>query len=156
MQAQRAIDDGDMVKAQSLMAQARSTLDAPLDVPVTDETTANEVVNAIVLAWSGLIDITATCEVSDALPPWTVRSIENVLLEGVGNAVRHGHAQQVQLDVRQDGPHIQITVVDDGVGVRASQPGLGSAMFNEIAPGAWSLTAGAEGGSVLTLTLTAG
>jgi signal transduction histidine kinase len=159
MRAQRAVDAGDTAVARELLARARSSLGEW--TPHIDESTGGhasvqEVVDAIALAWSGLVAVDVSCDISRSPSRRTVKAIEDVVFEGVGNAVRHGKAQQIEVKVTQEGPKIQVTVIDDGVGTSASSSGLGSAMFDRYAPGTWALAPGTTGGSVLTVTLMAG
>jgi hypothetical protein len=46
---------------------------------------------------------------------------------------------------------LSISVIDNGVGPRAGKFGLGSALFEIVSGGNWSLTAQPEGGSKLEI-----
>jgi signal transduction histidine kinase len=45
-----------------------------------------------------------------------VEHIIQIILEGIRNTQRHGHADSAAIDVEQVGSHIRITIDDDGVG----------------------------------------
>lgn len=67
--------------------------------------------------------------------------IVEIVREGVSNAVRHGSAKRVQIEVALHGPSkVGIQICDDGSGDNGSgKPGLGSAMLDQISL-SWSRT----------------
>jgi signal transduction histidine kinase len=156
MRAQSAVDAGDTTAARELLAQAQSSLGgwAPqIGDSSGSHASVQEVVDAVALAWSGLVDVKTSYDIRGLPSQRSIKAIEDVVLEGVGNAVRHGKAQHIEVKVTQEGQKIQVAVIDDGVGTSASSRGLGSAMFDRLAPGSWALATGITGGSVLTVTL---
>ena len=139
MRAQRAIDSGDAAAAQEALREARSLVDGALVTTRQRPASVRHAAEAVARAWAELADVVVTVEVSSEPGPRTVATIEEILLEGVSNAVRHGHAKRIEISVREVGPELQVTITDDGVGVTGEDPGLGAAMFDELAPNAWSL-----------------
>jgi signal transduction histidine kinase len=109
--------------------------------------------SAIAKQWTGYVAISITNKVVGLLgnQAW---QISQVVSEGVSNAVRHGHASQIQIavDVTRDSK-VLITIVDDGLGPLAGTKGLGSSFFDSIAGSNWSLTAGENGGSTVRLAM---
>ena len=71
--------------------------------------------------------------------------------EAITNANRHGLAQNVSIEVKRDGASLIVTVADDGMGLRVGEPGLGSALFDEVSQGNWKLQPQLDGGSLLTV-----
>lgn len=116
----------------------------------------------IVARWDGFVTITSQLDpMLDGLDPSVQARIAQVLAEAVNNAVRHGRAAtvHVRLELR-DGPRsgddvIALTVEDDGVGPVLRGPGLGSALFDTMSDGDWTLEARAEGGSRLRMSIAA-
>jgi two-component system sensor histidine kinase UhpB len=52
-----------------------------------------------------------------ALPPEAALALYRAAQEGLTNALRHGQAQRLQLQLRADGDAVQLTLVDDGTGL---------------------------------------
>ena len=88
------------------------------------------------------------------LPLAVYRIVEQALL----NAVTHGPAQRVDIDVSMSLDHLVITVRDDGQGISSATQGtgLGSAVietWTRELNGSWSLDSTHDGGAVLTAHL---
>lgn len=101
--------------------------------------------------WSALMNIT--------MEPWMLSTDHNddaivrLIEEAVANAFRHGRATHVRIAVLEESDNILVTVRDDGVGVEADvTPGIGSAVFTTVAPGAWELLT-EDAGTILTARL---
>ena len=79
--------------------------------------------------------------------------INSVVVEAVGNAVQHGHADAVDVQATLWPGALEITVEDDGIGVDTSATdGLGLSAIRSIAS-EFSLRPGSAGGSRLDLRL---
>lgn len=88
------------------------------------------------------------------IPLAVYRIVEQALL----NAVTHGQAQHVHIDVSRLSDRLVIRVRDDGAGLIQTDPssGLGSAVietWTRELQGSWSLTSGHDGGALLTAHL---
>lgn len=71
--------------------------------------------------------------------------------EAVSNAVRHGLASKITVQLIQGEGEILLVVTDDGIGPRSGTPGLGTELFNAISGKHWQLTHIDAGGSRLVL-----
>jgi len=80
-------------------------------------------------------------------------AVDVVLEEGLANAYRHGNATRVDVSITGDGVAVVIQLVDDGAGVAASSPGMGSRRMQAV--GQVELVTGSGGGSVLTVVISA-
>jgi signal transduction histidine kinase len=102
--------------------------------------------------WSGIVNVSVTCEVAGALDAALVSHIVRVGEESISNAVRHGLASTVSLTLCRDNADMVLTAADNGVGPRNGLPGLGSLYLSQMAGKNWSLYPGPDGeGSVLTV-----
>jgi anti-sigma regulatory factor (Ser/Thr protein kinase) len=82
------------------------------------------------------------------------RNIVHVVEEAFSNALRHGLATEATILLNSTPSEISLDVIDNGVGPRAGDPGLGSSLFNSIAGSNWSLSRGPEGiGAKLNLQI---
>lgn len=86
------------------------------------------------------------------VPDLNTNLLLELLEEAVANAVRHGLADSVVVELDSTPKNrLSISVIDNGVGPRAGKFGLGSALFEIVSGGNWSLTAQPEGGSKLEI-----
>jgi len=82
------------------------------------------------------------------------RNIVHVVEEAFSNALRHGLATEAMIVLNSTPSEISLAVIDNGIGPRAGDPGLGSSLFNSIAGSNWSLSRGPEGiGAKLNLQI---
>lgn len=73
--------------------------------------------------------------------------------EALANSFRHGRASSVHIDIVHDAHQTTMTVKDNGEFAQDRiQPGLGSALFDSLAPGRWKLTTDPQDGALLTVT----
>lgn len=71
--------------------------------------------------------------------------------EAVSNAIRHGLAKNVLINLNRKDDKTTLTVVDDGLGPRGGESGLGSLLFESISRQPWTLEHLPSGGSRLVL-----
>lgn len=154
MRLRQAMDDGDADAAMHALTEARGLLEANLATSsLVDDSDLDRLLDALVDSWRGLVTILVEVEEHGPLPPVLVRTIVDVVTEAVNNAVRHGDAENIDVVLAVDDRTIEVEVRADGHRLEAAGRGLGSDLFDRAAPGAWSLTAGPAGGSVLRVTL---
>lgn len=112
----------------------------------------------LVQRWAGFVNIDQKNSLSNSdLSEQEIKSLVQVVSEGVSNAVRHGFAKNLKINIQRsesDNSQIEVTVEDDGLGPRSGQPGLGTELFNATSGTNWALTSGKFGGSVLRARLT--
>ena len=154
MRAQHAIDQGDAATARQTLDQAKDLIQRSWDIPEPARTDLRSTARTVVESWEGFVNIELHIAVAQEPSTRTIANIKEVLLEGIGNAVRHGRAKNITTTITDHTGDLHIAITDDGIGVTGSRIGLGSAMFDDIAPNAWSLTRTSTGGSTLTVALT--
>ena len=97
--------------------------------------------------------VAITMQVPNNLPQPALKLINSVVVEAVGNAVQHGHADTVDVQATLWPGALEITVEDDGIGVDTSATdGLGLSAIRSIAS-EFSLRPGPAGGTRLDLRL---
>jgi signal transduction histidine kinase len=83
------------------------------------------------------------------------RAILLCIEEGLANALHHGHASEVAINIATTLGMHDISLVDNGIGPTLGLPGLGTSLFNSCAGSNWSLSRGPEGiGAKLNLQIT--
>ena len=118
-----------------------------LDSSSTAHPDLAETLAALAAVWS------RTCTVIWQITPAAQALLDNdrnavvclgeVVREGVSNAVRHGTAARIEVEVEARRGLLRVSVHDNGTGlVPTADPGLGSAMFDEITH-SWTRTSAA-------------
>lgn len=151
---------GNAQDSNALLAEiekARKSIATPFDQFTTRgmDSAVNEL-SSLVSMWDGIlstqIEFTGLNENFSIIE---TRNIVHVVEEAFSNALRHGLATEASIVVKSTNDVISLTVIDNGIGPRAGDPGLGSSLFNSIAGSNWSLSRGPEGiGAKLNLQIT--
>lgn len=99
----------------------------------------------VVAPWSGLADVNLV--VADGVEQMITSDVRAVVEELVANAVRHGRATRVDVEVRRDGDDCIVVVGDNGTGADSAGSGLGSILIERVGevervstPNGWIVT----------------
>jgi signal transduction histidine kinase len=156
---ERARESNDEAALGLALMEAVAILQTPVEPVAGQETIGGEVARKVAL-WDGF------CAISVAVDPHLVdapnaaaRDVGRVVEEAISNAVRHGGASNISVNVSVDASGaVSVTVEDDGSGREdgdgnghgmrkvdhatdnAHRAGVGSAMFDQITGGNWTLT----------------
>ena len=108
-------------------------------------------INQLQATWRGICDIRTniTDRASRALQKNNdaCQCVNEIIKEAVSNAIRHGEAKTVTIDIeRQDDFNLEITVSNDGIPLTAqNQLGVGSRLIEELTTD-WSITSNKASG----------
>jgi len=95
--------------------------------------------DALQTRWEGVINITYDLSGRhELLGSESIRTIVDIAEEAVSNASRHGMATEIHITVSATPEGVSLEALDNGVGPRDGDPGLGHALFSEITT-TWSL-----------------
>ncbi len=156
MALERAGRKGDKKALERELEEAYKSLRVPsAEYFSAPEATLKEEINKVVAKWNELMTVKVKIGANiPNIPPHKSQEIGNVINEGLSNSFRHGSASNVEVSVIHKSDRIFITVKDDGVGIEAGKPGLGTEWFKAIAGNAWSLTNNEKGpGTTLELKI---
>ncbi len=156
MALERAGRKGDKKALERELEEAYKSLRVPsAEYFSAPEATLKEEINKVVAKWNELMTVKVKIGANiPNIPPHKSQEIGNVINEGLSNSFRHGSASNVEVSVIYKSDRIFITVKDDGVGIEAGKPGLGTEWFKAIAGNAWSLTNNEKGpGTTLELKI---
>jgi len=146
-EAHRRVTDEVEQLARSIDEQLRSPSDTSLS--------SRQRVHDLTSLWGGVLelDIEVSDDVWAALDahPDALPAVEDVVSEGLTNAVRHGEDRRVVLALKRREGEIDIIIRSTGRLSASAQPGLGSQFLTD-ATAAWSLVE-AEGRVHLTATI---
>jgi len=151
----RAADDPDPGPSVALAASDLHDLRESLAAPAGERWGVREALDDLIGLWAGVVDVTlhapdGVLDVLDATPA-TRSSVVDVAAEGITNAVRHGGARSVVIDIALAADRVTVVVSDDGRGAPGSVPGMGSGMLDDVAC-EWGLQVG-PGGGILTASV---
>lgn len=131
-----------------------------IDAGGEDDAELEDCLIAAIDPWLPLVDVVVEVDgPEEALPfaPGRFRRVARVVDEAIANAYRHGGATRIEIRARMEPGVVLLTVVDDGRGMAPEgESGLGSRLFDAIAPGAWSLDTDGHGRTRLTLPIPLG
>lgn len=147
-----AAEAGDGESANAALLEARRVLMPSTEAPATNEITLAGEVGRKVDVWSGLCTCSVAIDVHEVAPD-VIERIGSIVEEGISNAVRHGAATALDVQIHQktDGS-VLVRVSDNGSGVSGDSMGLGSAIIEHSSNGQWTLTSGFNG-AVLEATI---
>lgn len=135
--------NSDFEKVQKTIQDIELELDIPIGrISLNSQTSVEEVIERIANVWGGLVIIDYFVQ-SDltSLKSTTVGSIATILEEAVTNAVRHGQASNVFIEIRETrNGNISLQVTDNGTGLKSSYSGLGTGLITSICGSHWSIS----------------
>lgn len=152
----QAADDVDPRPSVEMATDDLQALRERLSGPVAEEWQARDALEDIALMWAGVVrvDLHASDDLLALLDaaPATRTAVLDVVAEGLTNAVRHGGAREVVIQVVLEAPDIVgVVVADDGDATGPVTPGMGSEILDEVTCG-WTRSTG-PAGSVLTASI---
>ena len=140
----------------SALSIAESLLNSPFaEYVFLEDQSLKEEVSKVVSRWAGLLVVETDIEdIEEKVSGHLKRAIGAAIEEAIANALRHGFAKSVWIRIYEDTPGIVVEVIDDGIGPRAHDAGMGSRLYDSVATKGWSLQFRLEGtGSILELHL---
>jgi Signal transduction histidine kinase len=155
MRLQQAIDGGDREAATQALFEARQIVDVDIASVANQPTTdLPSILDTLIASWEGLVTITANIDQPPAASQRVLKLIEDVVTEGINNAVRHGDADRIDITIAEQQSSIQISISDNGTaGPPSGRRGTGTRLLDALAPNSWSRTVNQHGGSTLTVDL---
>lgn len=102
--------------------------------------------------WDGFVAVELmTDKGKEKMDPQVAGPLMLAAEEAVSNAVRHGLASKITVQLIQGEGEILLVVTDDGIGPRSGAAGLGTELFDALSGKHWQLTHIDSGGSRLVL-----
>jgi signal transduction histidine kinase len=101
----------------------------------------DELLSQIVKNWEGLIDITMHLVDLGEVPSRVEEAVITVVENAINDAVRHGRAHAVSIQLERDNDMLMVSVRNDGEPMDGNAAiGLGSVLLDRLATGGWSRT----------------
>ena len=140
MVIERAAKSGDKKVFTAALQEAYEVLSTSLPTQILSESVAAEIDRKVAL-WRGLCEFKTevTVEVS-ATTAQLSTVLGRIVEEAISNSIRHGKATSITIHVFSENENsVGIRVVDNGVGLTRKQPGMGTALIDQVTSGNWSL-----------------
>jgi signal transduction histidine kinase len=102
--------------------------------------------------WNGVLGVAWEIE-AESIPLAAVPTIASLITEALTNAVVHGAASHATIGIVQSDEHLELRVIDDGIGPQGGVPGLGSALFDDATARHWTIEPGLMGGATMRAVL---
>lgn len=134
--------DADFEKVQKTIQNIELELDIPLKrISPQQVNSFEEIIDRISKVWEGIVQIDH--QITDA-PHFAdlvlFSNVATILEEAVTNAVRHGQATKVLIDINHSSDEIiSIRVTDNGNGIKTNYTGLGTGLITSICGNNWSI-----------------
>ena len=154
LRLEAALDRGDRVAAIALVEQVRDTiLDAERSVDEPRGLISADDIDAVIDNWRSVcgIDVRGSWH---EVPTDLLDAAHTVVIEGISDAMRHGDCGHIEIEVNRDARGVRISMANDGalIGARVGA-GLGTALLDHLAPGAWRRDVDGHGRTRLAVTL---
>ena len=153
----RAVEAGDSSMLDEALVESLSVL-RQLDHDVPEQEPLTSAIHRVCDPWGPFCEIAVFIDEACAGLP-NSDSVVRIVEEALSNAYRHGQARMIEIRI---GPapgtsgSVLVRVSDDGVGPSGDHHGLGSALFDRLSRGRYSVAAGSGGGTVLVAEVTVG
>lgn len=151
LQLEQAARTGDASRTQGALMQADAALALAIEHPHGElPSDPKRRLDDIVDAWAGIADIHLT-QPSAEVNPMALALAADAIEEAVANAVRHGGATAITVEIRNSASELLVTVRDNGSPAEGSG-GLGEEWMETLTAGRWNRSVSASG-SQLTMRL---
>ena len=155
---ENSIPSQDLVSKEAAILEATHIMNGEFAIPAKRERSLMQEFTHRVHQWSSIINIETHGAVDMHLPSISVEKFGLAVEEALANAFRHGQATKVTIFLKEIDEHsFECLISDNGIGLAEYQRnGLGSSLFEDIAPGNWKRELGADGvGTRLRLLVSA-
>ena len=118
----------------------RTLLDLNAEQTQLDLASLEEEISSICELWDGIInfDLNISADVKDLIDP-KVSDITKSVSGAITNSVRHGSAENIDINIYSRDNALILKVQDDGHGFTEVKSGLGSSVFDTSTAGNWNL-----------------
>lgn len=125
--------------------------DLPDNLGVTVEVkNFQDQINSVLEDWHSLLTVSLYMQTtSRAYPPEVKSDVCDIINEALNNALRHGNATSIQIDITDAEDVLIIRCEDNGAGPEIIEPGLGSELFSGATSGYWKLTRSPDNSSTI-------
>lgn len=155
LRLEAALDRGDRGAAIALVDEMRAAIldvEQAIDVP-TPAIRAIDI-DDLIDNWRSVCAIEVQGSWAE-IPPSLLPMAHTVVVEGISDAMRHASCSQIVITARRTATGVTVSLTNDGHTLElATSSGLGTALLDQLAPGAWSRETDLNGRTRLVVALT--
>ena len=146
MVIEKAAKSGDRKEFTAALQEAYEVLSTPLPTQIISDSIAAEIDRKVAL-WRGLCEFKTEVTVEEnAITAQLSTVLGRIVEEAISNSIRHGKATAISIRVFSENENsVGVRVVDNGVGFTKIQPGIGTALLEQVTNGNWSITPDSDG-----------
>jgi signal transduction histidine kinase len=146
-----ALDSGDRRRIESVLDELEHLVESiDLEEPAQPPL---ERLHQFLASWAEIITVTHNSPAESQGEAWE-RSVEDIVMEAVNNAVRHGMATRVHITLTRVDQGVTLEVVSDsGPVASGAEAGFGTRSLDGFAPGKWSLSTDTQNNLRLSVEL---
>lgn len=133
---QGQLDRNEATRAQETIRKIRELLAQPVTMLESSDHASLEL-ETFLNNWSALVDISMNKSL-EAFPEVFRPAIHTIVVDAVNNAVRHGSADWIRINLTSEPGAVVITIQNNGNPNSANREGLGTANLNSLAPDMWN------------------
>ena len=137
---EHAADAGDITGVNQALVQARAILDQPIpNWQPADDHSIEDIIQVKASLWRGLANVTVSIDPAIAQRQGALANdVGAIVEEGIANAIQHGSASTIGVELTQRDDAVIISITDDGTGPGHGPAALGSQLLDRITTH-WSL-----------------
>ena len=152
MVIEKAAKSGDRKEFTAALQEAYEVLNTPLPTQIHSDSIAAEIERKVAL-WRGLCEFTTEVTVEESEANAQLSTVlGRIVEEAISNSIRHGKATAISIHVFSENQNsVGVLVVDNGIGFTKIQPGIGTALLEQVTNGNWSITPSGDGTKLTAL-----
>ena len=152
MVIEKAAKSGDRKEFTAALQEAYEVLNTPLPTQIHSDSIAAEIERKVAL-WRGLCEFTTEVTVEENEANAQLSTVlGRIVEEAISNSIRHGRATAISIHVFSENQNsVGVLVVDNGIGFTKIQPGIGTALLEQVTNGNWSIAPSGDGTKLTAL-----
>lgn len=156
LKLEAALDRGDRTAAIALVDDVRATiLEAEYSVDRPSRPPSPFDIADVIDNWRSVCEIDVRGSWRD-VPESLLPAAHTVVVEGISDAMRHGDCSRIDIAVQSTTAGVKLVVTNDGKPVDLdAATGIGTALLDRLAPGAWRRDHDDQGRTRLTVAIAA-
>ena len=154
LELEQAAERGRASGTADILARLDALLAEPMvQALVVEPVDVEPALRKLIGEWAAVADVRLTYALDKCGPLDQGELIVGIAEEAIANAVRHGHATSITVDVASEGADVLMTIENDGEARSPGEPGVGSRWLDHVSNRHWELGPLPGGGMRLRVRL---
>lgn len=154
LELERAADQDRADISSDVLQRLDALLQAPMVGALEEQAIDVEAaLRRLINEWSAVANVHLEYSVAHTGPLEQGQLIVGIAEEALANAVRHGHATEIDVRVTSSGPDVLVSIENNGTAKAIGQPGLGTRWLDQVSRSDFTLRPRGDGGMRLQVRL---